>query len=403
MRGVLGLGGARIVAGMLGYAMAMAALATLSPFDFQIVPGRGFAVLWLTDDVLLNLVLLFPVGFLFSLADRSSTLRAVRALLLGLGLSLALELSQLFLPSRHSNAVDVVANAAGCWLGALAERQIGRWLGGFLSEDLVLELPLTGALYLLVPLLMLHALGASGGDDGHVWLALPLAFFGATIVAALYQQRVARSHALSPLRFAIYAALAFVAALLPAFSQHPLEVAGAALCMTLAIWGLVRFEIGVSSAQRRFEASTVRRALPWFALYLLGLIATASGGGSSAELGESAGHREALRLLESIAALTVSGYLMSEVVSRTAWSSRALVVAIALVGVGLGFVLELSHDDHAARLSRLLRILAHGCSAGAGASLHRAQVGLVKRLRALVPAHATQRSADVAPSLPPQA
>jgi glycopeptide antibiotics resistance protein len=101
----LGSGGARIVRGMLGYVSVMAALATLSPFDFQYVPDGHFAVLWLLKDVLINLLLLFPVGFLFALAYEGRLGRgALNAFVLGLCMSFALEYAQQFLPSRAAGS-----------------------------------------------------------------------------------------------------------------------------------------------------------------------------------------------------------------------------------------------------------------------------------------------------------
>jgi glycopeptide antibiotics resistance protein len=379
----LAAGGARIARGMLGYMAVMAALATLSPFDFQNVPERHFAVLWLFSDALINLLLLFPVGFLYALAyEQKLGRQAVNVLGLGLVLSFGLEFSQLFLPTRHANLVDVLTNGLGCWAGALVARGMGRWLEGFLSEDLVLELPLTGALYLLVPLLTLHGLGA--GNTSRPWMALPLAPFGAIILATLYQQRIARSGTASPWRFALYGALAFAGAALPALLRRPGAIATAAACLLLTTWALIRFRVGWSPSQRRFEASTVRRAAPWFALYLLGLALYPSFGAHGGRPGVVS-HLDALRLLESFAALTVYGYLVSQVVSRSALSPRLLVGAIAASGLALSLVLEFTGTTSAGLVSHLLRLSVLGASAAAGAALHRAQVTLVRAMRARTP------------------
>ncbi|HEU4412395.1 MAG TPA: hypothetical protein VFS43_44545 [Polyangiaceae bacterium] len=47
-----------------------------------------------------------------------------------------------------------------------------------------------------MPLLVPHGPGA--GNTARPWLALPLALFGATVLAALYRQRVARLTAAPP-------------------------------------------------------------------------------------------------------------------------------------------------------------------------------------------------------------
>jgi VanZ family protein len=365
---------------MLLYALAMAALATLSPFDFQAVPGRTFAVLWLADDALLNLLLLFPAGFLAALAFEDG-LGPHQAYALGLGLlfSVALESSQLYLPSRHANAADVIGNGLGCWAGALAARRIGRWLGGFLSEELVLELPLTGSLYLLVPLLMLHGLTAA--DSARVWLALPLALFGATILAALYMQRVARSGALSPARFAVYGAIAFVVTALPTFLRHPLPIASSAAGMAVLTWGLSSHWVGGAPGQRRFEAATVRRAAPWFALYLIGLGAYPILRPLGAADDSIGANREALQLLETFAALTMAGYLLSELSARAAWSTAAAIAGVMAAGLLLSLLLEFARPVTPSPQAQILRLAALAAGSGAGATLHRAQISLVRAMR----------------------
>jgi glycopeptide antibiotics resistance protein len=372
--------GARIVRGMLLYVLAMAALAALSPFDFQPIPGRTFALLWLADDAVLNLLLLLPAGFLAALVfENGLGPRESYALVLGLLFSLALESSQLYLPSRHPNVADVIGNGIGCWAGALAARRVGRWLSGFLSQDLVLELPLTGSLYLLVPLLMLH--GLAGADSARVWLALPLALFGATILAALYLQRVARSGALSPARFAIYGAIAFLVSALPTFLRHPVAIASSAASMALLTWVLAIHWIGGVPGQRRFEASTVRRAAPWFALYLIGLAVSPLLGPFGAADGGIGANRQALQLLETFAALTVTGYLLSELNSRASWSTPMAVTRVMGAGLLVSLLLELTQLAPASPQARILRLAALAVGAGAGAALHRAQVSLVRAMR----------------------
>jgi glycopeptide antibiotics resistance protein len=372
--------GARIVRGMLLYVLAMAALAALSPFDFQAVPGRTFALLWLADDAVLNLLLLFPAGFLAALAFEDGLgPRESYALALGLLFSLALESGQLYLPSRHPNLADVIGNGIGCWAGALAARRLGRWLGAFLSQDLVLELPLTGSLYLLVPLLMLQGLAAA--DSARAWLALPLALFGATILAALYLQRVARSGAFSPTRFAVYGASAFVVAALPTFLRHPVPIASSAACMALLTWVLAIHWIGGAPGQRRFEAATVRRAAPWFALYLIGLGASPLLGPLGAVDDGIGANRQALQLLESFAALTVAGYLLSELNSRAAWSTATAITRVMGAGLLMSLLLELTLLAPTSGQARLLRLAALAVASCAGAALHRAQVSLVRAMR----------------------
>lgn len=361
--------------GILGYVVAMAVLATLAPFDFQSVPGRSFALLFLADDVVLNLLLLFPVGFLFALAMREA--HPLAALAIGLGLSLALESAQLWLPSRHANLVDVISNAAGCWAGALLARRLSRFLSGFLSEELVLELPLTGALYVLLPLLML--LGLHAGSGLRAYRLVPLAMFAAVILVALYQERLGRA-GLPPERFAAYCGAGVLALALPTLIERPLPVLAAAACMSASVWIAVRRRLGWVPPQRRFEASTVRRGLPWIGLYLAASAVLAwldRAAGRAPDRGQD----EALALLEVVATLTTYGYLASELTARTRAPAAAWVVAIAASGLPLGTSLSFDWLAKHGVVSRCLCLASLALAAAAGAGLHRAQIELVRAIR----------------------
>jgi hypothetical protein len=232
----------------------------------------------------------------------------------------------------------------------------------------------------LAPLLML--LGLSSGDSARVWLLLPLALLCAMILAVLYQQRFAHSGRLSPERFAVRCALVFAALALPSLLYRPLELMVTAACMGVVIAAAIRMRLGWVPAQRRFEAATVRRGLPWFAIYLAAVVACTwleREGGTGPEAGTQ---REALRLLESVASLTVYGYLLSELLARTPTGTRLLIARVGVSGLLLGGVIVLASAPPGVFGAMGLRIAALGASAAAGAALHRAQVGLVQTLRA---------------------
>jgi hypothetical protein len=360
------LGG--VARGMLAYALAVALLATLAPFDFRLAEWRRLAVMLLADDVLRNLLLLFPAGFLYALAERG---RPARALGLGLAFGLAVELAQLFLPTRHPNLIDVLANGLGAWGGALAEQRLRGRLARLLTDELVLELPLTGALYLLAPLLMVHALASHAAL--HAWLIVLLALFAAPIAAALYRERVAHTAALSRARFVLYATSVFVIAALPALLRRPWPVLAATVVLGLALLPGLR-DSRAASAQRRFEARTAGRALPWFVLYLAGLTLVPRPSGQAV-----AGNLSALRLVEACAALTVLGYLLSELSARRHGSGTLRAAVVFALGAAVGVLFELSRSTH--ELGVLLRPAALGLAALAGAHLHAAQVRLVQSLR----------------------
>lgn len=90
------------------------------------------------SDVLINVSAYIPLGFMLTLGVRLwlPPMAAVAAgLLLAVGISIAMESIQMFLPARIASNVDVLANGAGALIGALAaplflpSRRIGARLG----------------------------------------------------------------------------------------------------------------------------------------------------------------------------------------------------------------------------------------------------------------------------------
>src|SRR4029450_844320 len=113
----------------------------LAPFRF-VRPVEAH-VSWLVDpgDLVANVLLFLPLGFLFRMATRASAgtghWPTLRAALLVSG---PLETLQLFLPGRFANPLDVLSNTLGAWLGSWLHARIAAYLGGRLVRGLALEL-----------------------------------------------------------------------------------------------------------------------------------------------------------------------------------------------------------------------------------------------------------------------
>jgi hypothetical protein len=74
------------------------------------------------QDIIINVIGFIPFGFFFSAlllktARRGRVLACVAIIILGVGLSLAIEVSQAYLPTRDSSLTDVAMNAVGTVLG----------------------------------------------------------------------------------------------------------------------------------------------------------------------------------------------------------------------------------------------------------------------------------------------
>jgi VanZ family protein len=123
---------------LFGVYLLLVVYATLYPFaGWRVHGGSPFEFLgapWprqiLVFDVLANVAAYAVLGLLAALAWRPR-LRGARAVLgaavLGAALSLALEAVQSYLPTRTPSALDVLANAAGAFLGALAGQRASPW------------------------------------------------------------------------------------------------------------------------------------------------------------------------------------------------------------------------------------------------------------------------------------
>ncbi len=88
------------------------------------VPGKGYRLnRSQVKDIILNVVGFVPFGFLLCLflaGDGGATIRTrLTVILLGGGLSLFIELSQAFLPTRSSSVLDLVFNTLGTVIGAM--------------------------------------------------------------------------------------------------------------------------------------------------------------------------------------------------------------------------------------------------------------------------------------------
>ena len=132
----------------------------VSPLAFL---DAGWPRYWTAFDLLANVAVYLPLGFLLTLAFshwRWRWLAPLLAVLLGTGLSLGLEIAQNWLPSRVPSHVDFACNIAGTLLGGLWAIWIGpRYIAritqwqSLLAPSAQAELGLTLlGLWLLVPL-----------------------------------------------------------------------------------------------------------------------------------------------------------------------------------------------------------------------------------------------------------
>lgn len=367
---------------LLCYVLGLAALATLSPFDFDL--KTPFDYTWSTtrSDVALNLAFLFPAGFLLRLARSERAWPwALDALALGVLVSCVLELSQLLLPSRVTSPTDVLTNGLGAWAGGSAHMRIGRYLDRRLQRQLSLHLPLANLLYLSAPLLSLDGLCTHRWDG--CLPAIALSLFVAEIAAGLYKHRLEGSHKPFANAFSCAIGLLFGIAYMPIAVGSFALWSGSLVFAALSTRFVIAFGTRLPATERRFVPVTILRAAPFFLLYVL-LLGSHAFIGSVLHLDRALGRSIihggqvlALALLRDVTAFTLLGYLGSELQARAADATPrifARVFAVALpAAILVGGLRALVFDIAAISQIGLLLL-----GVVAGALIHRAQLRLVR-------------------------
>lgn len=262
MRDIRQLGSAVLV-----YMIGIILLITLAPYRFELPVGSQFLFSWMASpfDILVNIFLFVPVGFLFQLSFKKGP---QQTLLFGLLLSLGIETLQLMLPGRYTTISDIVANSAGCLMGSLTFRLLRFRLRKLVPGIITFELPLMSNVYLITPLLWLSSL-ATWKELDRLWLLLIPAGMVTLVFAALFHKRLGLHRKRHYIMAALISMCWFAVAVFPVLVIFPLRVFVFSLfvgAVQLLVLRLIKRNPGT---ERRFERPTVRQILPWFALYLL--------------------------------------------------------------------------------------------------------------------------------------
>lgn len=347
---------ARLAYAFLAYLLGVTLLVTLVPFDFARRPD--LQLIWHGNwpDFVANLAMFVPLGFLYRLSRPGKRDRfAFRALGAGLLFSAAIELVQLYLPTRFSAPLDVAANGLGGWLGALAHDRIANRLRvtPAMVGTLALELPLMGLIYLLVPLLWLSGLTAAE-DATRLLISLLLGLIGSMVLGAIHRHRFGPTGAISRSRYGLIASGWFLAGALPGLALQPLWIVFAAFAVGLStiLWSME--PLPAEGPERRFERETLLRVAPFAGIYLLFLAGwppwsewvPLHGSLGTIRLWGEADTFAIMRVLELLASFTVLGYLVAESRGRLEQPYRITVVVLLVVGAGAALLMEVVAGLH---------------------------------------------------------
>jgi VanZ family protein len=340
--------GTRLRLALLGYMLGITLVVTLMPFRFGAPDELRVIVTGSARDLLANILLFIPLGFLYRSARPPRRPRwALSVLLVGALASMAIEAAQLFLSVRDASALDVLANAFGAWLGACAFDCLARYGGteGRLLGRLGLELPIMGLIYLLIPLLWVSSL-ASHSDVVRHSAVLLLGVVGAILVGGVQQHYVRGARPAVPGKAAVFASLWFLLGTFPLLRSKPLYVLIWVALVGVLCWQVARQWARVGTSERRFELRLLKATAPFFAAYLALIIITPLHGEPGVWrlwLGfptTAVKQTEIVRLLELVASFTLVGYMVAEARGRAVLHFGAALPRLMGSGAALAILAE---------------------------------------------------------------
>ncbi|HQU71645.1 MAG: VanZ family protein [Calditrichaeota bacterium] len=340
--------GIQLSTALLWYMVLLVALVTLMPFEFQLNGRHRLSMIAGVGDVVGNIILFLPLGFLFQLSRKiDRQIRTWPVFLYGFAGSFVVEMLQLFLPDRYTSPADMLSNALGAWLGALGADALNRYFATGEKGTSVLELPLTQLVYLLIPLMWINGMSVFG-DKYRLWLLVLLSFTAAVLLAELYNHRLRHATDLRKWQFIAGACSYFSLGIMPAYMRYPEESLLIAFLATTTVATLIIPKPGRSASERRFERVVLRKILFFFALYLflmsiwpipmktafrITLIGLDT-------LGRNSSIPYILRLLEYVGGFTLLGFMVGEYLGRFQGSKTQLrLLEILLLG-GSAILLE---------------------------------------------------------------
>ena len=369
--------GLRLGRALVGFLAFLIVVTSLAPFRFTALPQAATLVVLDPAMLALSFALFMPLGYVLQLTrPRGAPVGWGQLLTVGVGLSLSIEATQLWLPGRTPALTEALANLLGTLAGGWGYPALVRRVRATDAvKQLALELPLVAVLYLLVPLVALGGLGIAGPGAARGWLLLPLVAAGGAILGGVQAGYMTAHPARRQRPFRLGGAAWLALGLVPVLPTQPL-VAVAAIPVFFAAEGwwhrVITRRVEGPGADLRFEAPTLRVVLPLFLAYLLaaslwplaGWQGSWTAGVALFPAGSASLAPALFRAIERVAAFTLAGYLVAELAGRRADTLRA--VAPAVRGV-VGTLVVLTEG-------------ARGFLAGTGASAGMAGLLLVAAL-----------------------
>lgn len=348
----------RLFSALLGYVTLIILVMTLNPFLLARPKEIEFKFDSSLDNLILNVVLFLPVGFLYRLITGRRG-----ALVLGAMLSFGIETIQLFIPARTTSIIDIAANAFGAGLGGFLYQLISARLSltSRAVSRLRLGTPLMGLIYLLVPLLWIDTLALN--ESPYRWiLTILIGICGAVIFSDLFRHWW---EVVNP-RVAVYASLALGIWFLIGAAPDLLRSASlVSIGFGIMLLAALLTVLPQADKDRRFEQKTIRSILPVFTLYMLLLTLAFPFSPLGAWHGffgftDRIADRSLYGLyprLEYLAAFTVLGYLIAEWRGRLELTLVRDLPRLFLIAATIALILEIPSGFQSERGASAVRLI----------------------------------------------
>jgi VanZ family protein len=368
---------------------AITTVVTLLPFRFAIPTQPRLMLMGGPFDVVANIALFVPLGFLYAVARKDAAIRPSRVFVVALLASAAIESIQLFEVTRFASLSDILANGTGAWIGAVGQARLSRRI----SMDartvgrLALELPLMGLVYLLIPLLWVDGIARASSATG-MWPLLALGLFGGSLLASAQRHHFGPNRLLSRELMAAAACVWFLIGGFPGLAPRASIVLFVMLAAVgVFVWVRSENKSPARSINRRFESKALGEAAPFYAAYLLLLVAPVAASstiGWNGDLGFGAAARwdanAVLHVVEVVAAFTLLGYMLAEFRGRREARFRNGMRYIAVCAAGAGAVTEVLEGFRPDGGASVLRLVIVVIAALYGSWLYHLQRAHVRRL-----------------------
>lgn len=379
--------GARLSRALLNYLVVLIAALQLLPFEFASPDRLEFGMALSPLRTFASFAMFVPYGFLSRRARSGRLGGHPAAVILSAGmLALALETAQLFVPAAEASVWQLLASITGAAVGALLCDRARHTARGTAHavQALLLQLPLMGLAYLLLPLLWASS-AAAQGDPTRLLLTLCVAMTGASLLGSIARATRGftpnRQWWMVPLVGLVWGAIGLLPSVVV---DWRLTLAGLVSVIAFTAWrGRWSAPLFV---ERRYEAPALLAAAPFMILYFVGAGVWPGQSFRSFPLVHlgmpttEAGLALALPLLEMGIAATVLGYVIAEFLGRSESSFRdSSSRVLAWVCLTLAAT-EISRSFFGYEGASVLRAVLSAAAALYGAGLYHLQRAHVKVL-----------------------